>query len=298
MDYHKPVLLHESVAGLNVKKDGVYVDVTFGAGGHSREIIKNLGVKGHLYGVDQDEDAVSNVLDSQKFTFLKSNFKWVGNFLELHGVLKVDGILADLGVSSHQFDVPDRGFTYRDDGPLDMRMNQYAEKSAADVLNTYKLEALISVFSEYGEVRNSKTLSRKIIEQRDRAKFNTINDLLMIVEEIFIGSRPKYFAQVFQALRIEVNDEIRVLGRLLEQCNDLIKVGGRLSVISYHSLEDRLVKNFMKAGNISGKVEKDDFGRSLSAWKPINKKVILPTEEEIGINSRAKSAKLRIAEKI
>lgn len=298
MDYHKPVLLHQSVEGLDIRKEGIYVDVTFGAGGHSKEIIKKINAKGHLYGIDQDKDAIRNSLKNENFTLIRSNFKWITNFLQLEGVTEVDGILADLGVSSHQFDVPERGFTYRDDGPLDMRMNQEAKNSAAMVLNSYRFEELVDVFGQYGEVRNSKTLARKVIEQRERAGFKQISDLISVAEEVVIGSRPKYFAQVFQALRIEVNDELEVLGRFLMQCNGLIKKGGRLSVISYHSLEDRMVKKFIKSGNLSGKVDKDEFGKSLSTWKAINKKVIIPDDKEIIENSRAKSAKLRIAEKI
>jgi len=231
MDYHKPVLLHQSVEGLDIRKEGIYVDVTFGAGGHSKEIIKKINAKGHLYGIDQDKDAIRNSLKNENFTLIRSNFKWITNFLQLEGVTEVDGILADLGVSSHQFDVPERGFTYRDDGPLDMRMNQEAKNSAAMVLNSYRFEELVDVFGQYGEVRNSKTLARKVIEQRERAGFKQISDLISVAEEVVIGSRPKYFAQVFQALRIEVNDELEVLGRFLMQCNGLIKKGGRLSVI-------------------------------------------------------------------
>lgn len=298
MEYHKPVLLHQSVEGLDIREQGIYVDVTFGAGGHSKEIIKKINAKGHLYGIDQDKDAIRNSLKNENFTLIRSNFKWISNFLQLEGVKEVDGILADLGVSSHQFDVAERGFTYRDDGPLDMRMNQEAKNSAAKVLNSYRFEELVEVFGQYGEVRNSKTLARKVIEQRERAEFKQISDLIAVAEEVVIGSRPKYFAQVFQALRIEVNNELEVLGRFLMQCNGLIKKGGRLSVISYHSLEDRMVKKFIKAGNLSGKVEKDEFGKSLSVWKAVNKKVIIPDDKEIMENSRAKSAKLRIAEKI
>ncbi len=298
MEYHKPVLLKESVAGLNISEAGIYVDVTFGAGGHSQEILNKLSAKGHLYGIDQDIDAIHNIIEDDRFTFIRSNFKWITNFLKLKGVQQVDGVLADLGVSSHQFDVPERGFTYRDDGPLDMRMNQEAKISAAKILNSYSFEDLVRIFSQYGEVRNSKTLASRIIEYRQRNEFNLTSELISLIDGIVIGSRPKYFAQVFQALRVEVNEELDVLGRFLEQCDGLIKVGGRLSVISYHSLEDRLVKNFIKSGRLDGKVEKDDFGRSLNSWKAINKKVIIPSEEEVEENSRAKSAKLRIAEKI
>ncbi len=296
--YHNPVLLEESVAGLNIKQDGVYVDVTFGAGGHSRLILKQLNAKGRLLAFDQDEDAFRNSIDDERFKLIRSNFRWMHNFLKLEGIERVDGILADLGVSSHQFDISERGFTYRADGPLDMRMNASMRKKASDILNNYGFDQLVNVFSSYGEVRNSKSLANKIIELRVKSPYETIGQLLKTLESMVIGSRPKYYAQVFQALRIEVNEEMRVLSKFLTQCGDLVRIGGRLSVISYHSLEDRLVKKFMKSGNVNGLIEKDDFGRNLTPWKLINKKIIVPTEEEVRFNSRAKSAKLRIAEKL
>ncbi len=298
MTYHVPVLLKESVDGLAIKPDGVYVDVTFGAGGHSKSILSQLGVKGHLYAFDQDEDAFRNALDDPRFTLVRSNFKYVKNFLRLYGVTEVDGILADLGVSSFQIDEAARGFTYREDGPLDMRMNQYMKMSAADLLNSYTRDDLVYVLSNYGEVRNSKSLAQRIVERRSKVSFRTISDLTELLDEIYMGSKHKYFAQVFQAIRIEVNDEIGVLKKMLQQCPSLLKEGGRLSVISYHSLEDRLVKRLMKTGNVEGVLEKDDFGKSKNNLRIINKKIILPSDKELGLNSRARSAKLRIAEKM
>jgi len=298
MTYHVPVLLKESVDGLAIKPNGVYVDVTFGAGGHSKSIITQLGAKGRLYAFDQDEDAFRNALDDPRFTLIRSNFKYVKNFLRLNDVTEVDGVLADLGVSSFQIDEASRGFTYRVDGPLDMRMNQYMEKSAADLLNSYTKDDLVYVLSNYGEVRNSKSLAQRVIEKRVKTPFRSISDLTEVLDEIYMGSKPKYFAQVFQAIRIEVNDEIEVLKKMLQQCADLLKIGGRLSVISYHSLEDRLVKRLMKTGNVEGVLEKDEFGKSQNSLKIINKKIILPSENELSLNSRARSAKLRIAEKM
>jgi len=298
MTYHVPVLLKESVDGLAIKPNGVYVDVTFGAGGHSKSILTQLGAKGRLYAFDQDEDAFRNALDDPRFTLIRSNFKYVKNFLRLNDVTEVDGVLADLGVSSFQIDEASRGFTYRVDGPLDMRMNQYMEKSAADLLNSYTKDDLVYVLSNYGEVRNSKSLAQRVIEKRVKTPFRSISDLTEVLDEIYMGSKPKYFAQVFQAIRIEVNDEIEVLKKMLQQCADLLKIGGRLSVISYHSLEDRLVKRLMKTGNVEGVLEKDEFGKSQNSLKIINKKIILPSENELSVNSRARSAKLRIAEKM
>ena len=298
MTYHVPVLLKESVDGLAIKPNGVYVDVTFGAGGHSKSILTQLGAKGRLYAFDQDEDAFRNALDDPRFTLIRSNFKYVKNFLRLNDVTEVDGVLADLGVSSFQIDEASRGFTYRVDGPLDMHMNQYMEKSAADLLNSYTKDDLVYVLSNYGEVRNSKSLAQRVIEKRVKTPFRSISDLTEVLDEIYMGSKPKYFAQVFQAIRIEVNDEIEVLKKMLQQCADLLKIGGRLSVISYHSLEDRLVKRLMKTGNVEGVLEKDEFGKSQNSLKIINKKIILPSENELSVNSRARSAKLRIAEKM
>ena len=298
MTYHEPVLLKESVDGLAIKSDGVYVDVTFGAGGHSKSILKQLGVNGHLYAFDQDEDALRNALDDSRFTLIRSNFKYIKNFLRLNDVLKVDGILADLGVSSFQIDEATRGFTYREDGPLDMRMNKYMKMSAADLLNRYTKDDLVFIFSKYGEVRNSKRLAQAVIEKREKSPFVMINDLNSVVEDVCIGSRSKYFAQVFQAIRIEVNDEMGVLEKMLQQCVSLLKVGGRLSVISYHSLEDRLVKRLMKTGNVQGDVIKDEYGKLQNSLRIINKKIIVPTAEEVAIDNRARSAKLRVAEKV
>lgn len=298
MTYHKPVLLEESVDGLVINPDGIYVDVTFGAGGHSRSILNKLSAKGHLYAFDQDADAIANAIDDPRFTLTHSNFRYVRNFLRLYGIRKVDGILADLGVSSHQLDQVERGFTFRDDGPLDMRMNKYAKSTAAHVLNTYQREAMVQMFSAYGEVRNSKRLVTAILDRRENKLFEKIDDLREIVEENYMGTKTKYYAQVFQAVRIEVNQEIEVLKRLMEQSVDLLKEGGRLSVISFHSLEDRVVKKFMKSGNVEGKLIKDDFGRVQKEFKVINKRIIVPTENEVRFNNRARSAKLRIAEKL
>lgn len=298
MTYHLPVLLKESVDGLAIKSDGVYVDVTFGAGGHSKSILKQLGVKGHLYAFDQDEDAIQNAIDDPRFTFIRSNFKYIKNFLKLNKVGQVDGILADLGVSSYQIDESTRGFTYREDGPLDMRMNRYMKMTAADLLNRYTREDLVSILSKYGEVRNSKRLAQFVVDRRSKRPFEKISDLIELLEEIYIGSKAKYYAQVFQAIRIEVNDEMGVLKKMLEQCADLLKTGGRLSVISYHSLEDRLVKRLMKTGNVEGVVVKDEFGKLQNNLRLLNKKIIVPTDDEVRFNNRARSAKLRIAEKL
>ncbi|WP_163718256.1 16S rRNA (cytosine(1402)-N(4))-methyltransferase RsmH [Mangrovibacterium lignilyticum] len=296
--YHIPVLLNESINGLNIQKDGDYVDVTFGGGGHSREILKNLN-KGRLFGFDQDEDAAANALDDERFIFIRHNFKYIRNFLRFSEVEQVDGILADLGVSSHDFDVAERGFSFRFSGDLDMRMNRNSSLTAADIVNTYEEDRLFHVFKDYGEVDNARRLVRQIIAARQAKPIKTIDQFKEIVAPC-VPKRieAKYLAKVFQALRIETNGELDVLREFLEQSMELLKPGGRLVVITYHSLEDRLVKNFIKSGNFEGKQEKDFYGNVSSSLQAVNRKVIVPDEEEIERNPRARSAKLRIAEKL
>ncbi len=298
-DYHIPVLLEESIRLLEIKQSGVYVDATFGGGGHSGLILDELGAEGRLFGFDQDEDAESNQVRDERLTFVKSNFRFIKRFLKLYGVEKVDGILADLGVSSHQFDIPERGFSYRfDAAPLDMRMNIHQEKTAADILNTYKVEDLQKVFSAYGEVRNARTLALRIAEVRELVPFTSVASFLSVVESISRGSRFRYLSQVFQALRIEVNDEMGALKELLMQATDLLSVGGRLVIISYHSIEDRLVKNYFKSGNFEGVHEKDYYGNILRPLEPVTRKALQPEENEIQENIRARSARLRAAKKL
>ncbi len=297
MDYHIPVLLKESVDGLNIKKDGVYADVTFGGGGHSREILSRLE-NGKLIGFDRDADAMANVPQDPRFTLVNSNYKYLKNFLDFHQAYPLDGILADLGVSSHQFDVAERGFSFRFDGPLDSRMDSSAGITASDIINNYEESKLIHLFSFYGEIKNARTLASKIVEARKARTIKTTNDLVAAIESIVPDKqRNKYLALVFQALRLEVNDEIKSLEEFLSQCEDALKPGGRLVVISYHSLEDRLVKNFMKTGNPNGKEEKDFFGKTSSPYELISRKPIEACESEIARNNRARSAKLRIAER-
>jgi 16S rRNA (cytosine1402-N4)-methyltransferase len=297
VNYHIPVLLNPSVDGLDIKEDGVYVDLTFGGGGHSKEILNRLGKKGHLYGFDQDIDAYENAFDDERFTFVRSNFCYLSNFLRYYKVGKVDGILADLGVSSHHFDSPERGFSFRFDGPLDMRMNQKSGKTAADVLNTYSLEDLLRIFRLYGELDNAYKLSQTIVKYREKVQFEKIEDFVEILQKSFGRDvEKKNLAKIFQALRIEVNDEMSVLKKMLAQTSMCLKSGGRLSIITYHSLEDRLVKNYMKTGNLEGKLEKDFFGNVQTPFRLINNKVIVPSDEEQEINPRSRSAKLRIAE--
>ena len=296
--YHTSVLLHESIDGLAIKPNGIYVDVTFGGGGHSKEILKQLGADGKLFGFDQDEDAVKNAPDDDRFTLVQANFSELKRFLRMHDALPVDGILADLGVSSWQFDTAGRGFSYRFNGPLDMRMNQLTEKTAADVLNENSAEQLQKMFSEYGEVRNSKTLANAIVELRAQKEFETISDFLSICEANQTGEKHKYLAQVFQAIRIEVNDELGALKSLLEQSTEVLTSGGRLAVITFHSLEDRLVKNYMKHGSFGDEPVKDFFGNVEKKLKVITKKPLEATEKEQKENSRSRSAKLRVAEKI
>lgn len=298
IQYHTSVLLHESIDGLNIQPDEVYADVTFGGGGHSKEILKRLGKKGKLIAFDQDEDAQRNAINDKRFTLVHANFREMERFLRLHNAIPVDAILADLGVSSWQFDTAERGFSFHYDGLLDMRMNRYAEKSAKDVLNKYSERDLQKIFSEYGEVRNSKTLANAIVDARDTKMFETIGDLKTVVEKCRIGEEHKYYAQIFQAIRIEVNDELESLKDFLQQCCEVLKPGGRLAVITFHSLEDRLVKNYMKRGSFDDEPMKDFYGNYKKLFKVITKKPVEATKEEQKKNSRSRSAKLRIAEKI
>lgn len=298
-NYHDPVLLKASVDGLNLKGDDVVVDVTFGGGGHSREIIKRLGDKGKLYGFDQDEDAVKNSLEDERFVLVRHNFRYLKNYLKMYNTIPVDAVLADLGVSSHQFDEGERGFSIRFDGPLDMRMNVNAKLTAKQVVNEYDEENLLRIFRAYGEIKNAWKLVQEIIKARTLAEINTTQELCEVAQACVPGKmRNKYLAQVFQALRIEVNDEMGALRSLLEQCYEVIRPGGRLVVITYHSLEDRMVKNFIKNGKIDGELEKDFYGNPLLKFKAVNRKPIVATAEELQQNNRARSAKLRIAEKI
>ncbi|MFN8309646.1 MAG: 16S rRNA (cytosine(1402)-N(4))-methyltransferase RsmH [Chitinophagales bacterium] len=295
--YHIPVLLHECLEGLQLQPDGTYADATFGGGGHSREILKHLGAQGRLLGFDQDADALANAIEDDRFTAVNSNFSQIKKFLRLHGVQQLDGLLADLGVSSFQFDTPHRGFSFRFDGPLDMRMNVRAATTAAMVLNEFPAARLQEVLGSYGEVRNAKTLAAAIVAQRKVREFRRTADLVQLLEQHAIGEKHKYFAQVFQALRIEVNGELDALKALLLQSEEIIKTGGRLCVITFHSLEDRLVKNYMKHGNFSDEPEKDAFGKTERKWKLITKKPIVAGDSEQKENSRSRSAKLRVAER-
>ncbi len=298
MSYHNPVMLHESTDGLNIQPEGRYVDVTFGGGGHSRHILSQLSGNGQLIAFDQDADARQNLIEHPGFLFFPHNYRYIKNFLKLNNLIPVDGILADLGVSSHQFDTAERGFSTRFDGPLDMRMNQNDAVSATDIINSWDETELYRIFKFYGEVKNPGRLVSTIISARNAGKIETTRQLI----EACISCAPKhqenkYFAMVFQALRIEVNHELDSLKEFLLACTQLIAKGGRLSVITYHSLEDRLVKNFMRNGNFEGKAEKDFYGNLLAPFKPINKKPIIPSADEIKENPRARSAKLRLAER-
>ncbi|MFV0271380.1 MAG: 16S rRNA (cytosine(1402)-N(4))-methyltransferase RsmH [Macellibacteroides fermentans] len=297
--YHIPVMLNECMEGLAIKPDGVYVDVTFGGGGHSREILSRLGKKGTLYGFDQDADAENNIPEDNRFVFVRSNFRYLSNFMRFHGETEIDGLLADLGVSSHHFDDKDRGFSFRFQGMLDMRMNTRAGKTAADILNTYTEEALSTLFYLYGELKNSRKLASVIVKARETKPLETTDEFLALITP-YIGKdkEKKMLAQVFQALRIEVNDEMCALREMLQQAMRLLKPGGRLVVMTYHSLEDRLVKNFFKSGNFEGTISQDFFGNIQSPFRLINNKVITPSSEEVEVNPRSRSAKLRIAEKL
>lgn len=296
--YHIPVLLKETVDGLNINPDGVYVDVTFGGGGHSREILSRLSLKGHLYSFDQDEDAEQNIIQDKRFTFVRSNFRYIKNWMRYYGIEQVDGILADLGVSSHHFDAQERGFSFRFDAPLDMRMNQKAQRTAADILNEYTESQLADIFYLYGELRNARKIAATVVKNRANGPIKTTGDFMEIIKMFFEKDREKKeLAKVFQALRIEVNQEMQALKEMLTASATILKPGGRLSVLTYHSLEDRMVKNLIKTGNVEGHVEKDFFGNTNAPLKIINNKVIMASEEEQASNPRSRSAKLRIAEK-
>ena len=298
--YHIPVLLHESVDGLNIHPSGTYVDVTFGGGGHSREILRRLGDDGHLYSFDQDADAEGNIPEGdERFTFVRSNFRYLTNWMRYYGVDHIDGLIADLGVSSHHFDAEERGFSFRFDAPLDMRMNGRAGMTAADIVNRYDEERLANVLYLYGELKNSRKLAAAMVKARALKAVETIDDLLQIVKPFMPREREKKdLARMFQALRIEVNHEMDALHEMLEAALKVLRPGGRLVVLTYHSLEDRMVKNFVRSGRMDGKVEQDFFGRKLTPWRAVNNKVIVPDEEEQRTNPRSRSAKLRIAEKL
>lgn len=296
--YHVPALLTETIEGMNIRPDGVYVDVTFGGGGHSKAILQQLGVNGRLFGFDQDVDAVANIPDDSRFTFVRSNFRYLKNFLKYHGVEKIDGLLADLGVSSHHFDEAERGFSFRFDGELDMRMNVAARTTAADVLANYSEEQLADVFYLYGELHNARKIARTIVQKREKEPIVRISQFVEVLRPYFSREKEKKdMARVFQALRIEVNSEMKVLEEMLMQCVELLAPGGRIAVLTYHSLEDRLVKNFFRSGNFEGKLEKDFFGNVIAPLRVVNNKVIVAGDEEIAMNPRARSAKLRIAQK-
>lgn len=296
--YHIPVLLQESIQGMNLRPGGIYTDMTFGGGGHSKEILRQMDAESRLFSFDQDEDAERNIVDDSRFTFVRSNFRYLHNFLRYYGVDKVDAILADLGVSSHHFDDSERGFSFRFDGNLDMRMNKRAGMTASEIINTYDEEQLANLFYLYGELKNSRKLANVLAKARSVKSIVTIGDFLEIVKPLYGKEREKKeLAKVFQALRIEVNQEMEALKEMLYAATEALKPGGRLVVITYHSLEDRMVKNIMKTGNIEGKAEKDFFGNIQTPFKLVNNKVIVPTDEEIQRNPRSRSAKLRIAEK-
>lgn len=296
--YHIPVLMKDSVDGLNIGSAGIYVDVTFGGGGHSREILSRLDADGHLYSFDQDADAEKNIINDNRLTFVRSNFRYLKNWMRYYGVDHIDGLLADLGVSSHHFDDESRGFSFRFDAPLDMRMNKRDGTTAADVVNTYDGERLADIFYLYGELKNSRKIAAALVKARAAHKIETTQDFIGAVESLFRREREKKdMAKLFQALRIEVNNEMTALKEMLRSATELLRPGGRLSVITYHSLEDRIVKNVMKTGNPEGKMKQDFFGRIETPFTLINNKVITPDDEELTNNPRSRSAKLRIAEK-
>lgn len=296
-EYHVPVLLEQCIEGLNIKPNGIYVDVTYGGGGHSARILQKLK-GGRLIAFDQDEDAQRNIIDDDRLIFVEHNFKYIRHFLSYYGIEKVDGILGDLGVSSHDFDQADRGFSFRFDGKLDMRMNQSASLNASKIVNTYEEAELGKIFRDYGEVKNWRNLTLTILSARNTGSIETINQFLEVISPCVPAKiEKKYLAMVFQALRIEVNNELGTLSDFLESTTELLNPGGRLVIMSYHSLEDRLVKNFMRSGRLDGKVENDLFGHSHSPFELVNRKVIIPDEQEIEMNPRARSAKLRIAER-
>ena len=297
--YHIPVLLQESIDGLDIKPDGVYVDVTFGGGGHSKEILRRLGPNGRLYSFDQDEDAENNILNDNRFTFVRSNFRYLRNWMRYYGEEHIDGLLADLGVSSHHFDDETRGFSFRFDAPLDMRMNKRSGTIAAEIIKNYDEEQLADVLYLYGELKNARKIASAITKARVGKDIMTTGDLIQAIEKLIPREREKKeLAKVFQALRIEVNHEMEALKDMLNGAKEVLCEGGRLSVITYHSLEDRIVKNIMKTGNAEGKVKQDFFGRTEAPFRQINGKVIIPSDQEQEQNPRSRSAKLRIAEKI
>lgn len=296
--YHIHVMLHQAVDGLNIRPDGTYVDLTFGGGGHSREILSRLGPNGHLYGFDQDLDAMRGAIDDPRFTFVRSNFRFLKNWMHYYGVEHVDGILADLGVSSHHLDAAERGFSFRQDAPLDMRMNQKAGCTARDILNNYTEEQLASVFYLYGELKNGRKLASAIVKARVQEEVQTTGQLALILQPLLSRDREKKdLARVFQALRIEVNGEMDALRQMLHAAIDVLGEGGRFSVLTYHSLEDRMVKNVMRSGNEDGVVETDIYGRSNAPMKPLSSKPAIPSEQEQAENPRSRSAKLRVAVK-
>ena len=297
MTYHNPVLLTESVEGLNIKPDGIYVDVTFGGGGHSREILKNLD-NGFLYGFDQDLDAEKNSIESNKFKFIRSNFRYVKNFLRLEGIKEIDGLIADLGISSFQIDSPERGFAHRYNSIIDMRMNVDSDLDAKEILNSYSEVEIARILYDYGDIKQSRKIAKRIVQQRTIDKIHTTKDLITILEGLYPKKlENKFLSRIFQALRIEVNDEINALKDLLTDVVDLLKTKGRLVVISYHSLEDKLIKNLITKGNVDGDIKTDFYGNQDKLFSSVNKKIIVPNEKEYKKNSRARSAKLRIAEK-
>jgi 16S rRNA (cytosine1402-N4)-methyltransferase len=300
-EYHVPVMLQECIHGLNIKPDGIYVDVTFGGGGHSKEILKHLSGAGRLFGFDQDEDARLNAeeIDNRSFTFVQANFRYLRRFLKLHGVSRVDGILADLGISSHQIDEASRGFSTRGNAELDMRMDRSAQKTAKTVVNEYEEKDLHKVLGIYGEVKNARSLAAAIVSSRFSRPFETTFDLIELLKKFASrGKENKYFAQVFQAIRIEVNDEMGALEEFLQQSAEVLNPGGRLVVMSYHSLEDRMVKNYINKGKVFGEVEKDFFGNELKPFRAVNRKPVTANQQELTKNSRSRSAKLRVAERI
>lgn len=295
-EYHVPVLLNESIEALDINPDGIYVDVTFGGGGHSRAILEKLSTRGHLFSFDQDLDAMKNAFQDDRFTFVRSNFMYLKNFLKYYGVEKIDGLLADLGVSSHHFDDEERGFSFRFNAPLDMRMNKSTSVSASDVLNTYPESKLTNIFSLYGELSNAKKIAHTIVQKRNDNPIVDTNQLLDIVKPYFMREREKKdLAKLFQALRIEVNNEMLVLRKMLNQTAEVMNSNGKLVVITYHSLEDRIVKNFIKSGNCEGDIQKDFYGNIISPFKALNNKVITPSEIEMNANPRSRSAKMRVA---
>lgn len=295
--YHDPVMLNESLNGLNIKPDGRYVDATFGGGGHSKAILSRLNTEGRLYAFDQDPDAQANSIDDERFLLIPQNFSYLRNYLKLYKAIPVDGILADLGVSSHQFDTGERGFSFRFTGPLDMRMDKKRELTAKKVLNEYEEKDLRMIFNEYGEIKNSYRLAKHIVTNRNQENTKSIEAFLELINPIApTHAEHKFFAQVFQAIRIEVNDELKVLKDLLTQAKEVLSPNGRMVLITYHSLEDRLVKNYFRSGNFEGKPVKDFYGNLERPLEPVNRKPIVPSDEEIKRNNRARSAKLRIAE--